>query len=421
MASGEKIKIAIIGGGLAGATLMNALSSVKHTHLDVDLFESAPEFSERGAAVGIAQNGQRAMVEIGGAVAGALERAGGVTMSSSRICLASGPSALSKVLDLAPEKRGKVVHRAALLSELLKPIDPAKMHTNKKVVRIEELESDRLLVHFEDGSTFKVDAAIGADGVHGHVREHVLGADHPALKATFAGFWDSRSLVPMKKAKELLGEDKFEVQRQYGWIGDGGFFMHDVLDGEETVQCVVAGMADDWGENEWKRELNKDLLEEAVGKWTDTPIKSGMIQAMLENPDLKAFAEWHHKVDAPTYTKGPVCLMGDSAHSMTPWQGSGAGQCIEDTMILQTLLEQVKYRKHLAAAFEAYDQVRRPRTQKIIESSHGTGVILCGRGPNTGLDLEEIQKVLGHRWDHIHSLDLEEHKRQALAALQARI
>jgi len=83
MARKEPIKIAVIGGGLAGATLANAL--LKYSHLSVDIFESASEFSERGAAVGIASNGQSALVEIGGVVADVIERAGGVTMSSSRM------------------------------------------------------------------------------------------------------------------------------------------------------------------------------------------------------------------------------------------------------------------------------------------------------------------------------------------------
>lgn len=85
MSTHEPLKIAIIGGGLAGATLMNAL--LHHPHLQVDLFESAPEFSERGAAVGIAQNGQAALAEIGGGIATALDRARAVTMSSSRMCM----------------------------------------------------------------------------------------------------------------------------------------------------------------------------------------------------------------------------------------------------------------------------------------------------------------------------------------------
>ncbi|KAF2792070.1 hypothetical protein K505DRAFT_418692 [Melanomma pulvis-pyrius CBS 109.77] len=115
MSSGQPIKIAISGGGLAGATLANAL--LKYPHLDMNIFESAPEFSERSAAVGIAANAQAALAEIGGVVADVIERAGGVTMTSSRLCMASGPIAMSVVFDIAAEQRGKVVHRAALLAE----------------------------------------------------------------------------------------------------------------------------------------------------------------------------------------------------------------------------------------------------------------------------------------------------------------
>lgn len=139
--------------------------------------------------------------------------------------MAAGSNAMEKVFDLAGERRGKVVHRAALLAELLRPIDRQKMHTNKKLARIEELDTDRLKLYFENGETFEAHIVIGADGIHGHVRQHILGDRYPA---TFAGFCDARSLIPMQKAKELLGEEYFEVDRQYGWIGDGGFFMHDI-------------------------------------------------------------------------------------------------------------------------------------------------------------------------------------------------
>lgn len=83
MSPDHPLKIAIIGGGLAGATLLNAL--LKHPHLEANIYESAPEFSERGAAVGIAKNGQEALEEIGGTVRDALDRAGAVIMSSSRM------------------------------------------------------------------------------------------------------------------------------------------------------------------------------------------------------------------------------------------------------------------------------------------------------------------------------------------------
>ena len=87
MAEAKKIRVAIIGGGLAGATLFNAL--LKHAHLDVDIFESAPHFSERGAAVGLSQNAQKALAEIGPQLVEALDRAGAVQMNSSRLVVVS--------------------------------------------------------------------------------------------------------------------------------------------------------------------------------------------------------------------------------------------------------------------------------------------------------------------------------------------
>lgn len=80
--SPRRLRIAISGGALAGATLMNALS--KHPHLDPHIYESAAEFSERGAAVGLSVNAQRALSEIGEPVRKALDNAGAVEMHSSR-------------------------------------------------------------------------------------------------------------------------------------------------------------------------------------------------------------------------------------------------------------------------------------------------------------------------------------------------
>jgi salicylate hydroxylase len=109
--------------------------------------------------------------------------------------------------------------------------------------------------------------------------------------------------------------------------------------------------------------------------------------------------------------------MGDAAHAMTPWQGSGAGQAIEDAMILETLLEEVREPRQLDAAFKAYDAVRRPRTQKIVASSKITGHIICGRGPGIGLDIDKLREALASRWNFIYGLDMKEHKKAALAAM----
>lgn len=83
----KQLRVAIIGGGLAGAALANAL--VRISHVDVHVFESAPEFSERGAAVGLAKNAQSALAQILPSATDLLEKAGAVRMNSSRIILVS--------------------------------------------------------------------------------------------------------------------------------------------------------------------------------------------------------------------------------------------------------------------------------------------------------------------------------------------
>jgi salicylate hydroxylase len=336
---------------------------------------------------------------------------------------------MSVIFDLAAEQRGKVVHRAALLAELLKPIPEGNKHTNKRVDNISESdESSKLDIQFSDGTTFQADAVIGADGVRGYVRGHVLGKDHPAVLAKPAGFWDARSLVPIQKAKELMGVEYFEVIRQYGWIGDGVFFMHDVLDDGETVQFVLSGIMNDsetegekWEEEVWDKELDRAKLERMVESWAETPepLKKSIVEVMLQNPDLKAFPQQHHHMDASTYANGHVAIMGDAAHCMTPWQGSGAGQAIEDAMILETLLEHTKVSSQITTALKVYDQLRRPRTQRIVHSSAGTGLILCGRGVDAGLDVGKIKEVLPGRWAFIYGHDQAKHKKEALSAFKA--
>jgi salicylate hydroxylase len=138
----------------------------------------------------------------------------------------------------------------------------------------------------------------------------------------------------------------------------------------------------------------------------------------LENPKLKAYAEWHHSVDAPTYAKGRVCIMGDAAHAMTPWQGAGAGQAVEDAMILDTLMKEVREPRQLTAAFKAYDEVRRPRTQKVVASSMVTGRMMFGRDPDIGLDVEKMRAAIAPRWDFIYNFDLAGHKQAALTAMR---
>lgn len=95
------IRVAILGGGLAGASLLHAL--LKHPHLDVHIFESAAEFKEAGAAIGVARNGLAALDLIGSSAAECLERAGAVAQKGVRFMLAQGQGR-NNMIDEARDK-----------------------------------------------------------------------------------------------------------------------------------------------------------------------------------------------------------------------------------------------------------------------------------------------------------------------------
>nr|QJQ82466.1 PesA [Pestalotiopsis humus] len=406
-----RIRIAIVGGGIAGAALANSL--VQIDHLEVHIFESAPQFSERGAAVGLSVNSQNALSRVLNTDAKSmlLGKAGGVPMNSTRIMMGAGPSAGSLVFNLSGTYPGIVVHRASILRELLAPLPKHILHANKKLATIRQ-DSDKIDLEFSDGMTEQFDAVIGADGIFSTVRQHVLEDAGKNHDATPAGFWDCRNLVPFNRAKKALGEQYFELDRQYGWVGPGALVMHDILENRTMVQCVVSGVEIDPPPDR-KRPLTRDYMLKALEEWPETSVAKGMIDLMLDQPDPQGYSEWEHK-STPTYSRGSVCIMGDAAHAMTPWQGSGAGQAIEDAMILGTLLKQVDSPSQIEAAFEAYSIVRRPRCQKIIDSSRGTGGMLCGQNVETGLDPDKLKAALGPRWAFIYSLDMEQHKKEAL-------
>lgn len=81
------ISVAIIGGGLAGATIANALHELPHIQLK--LFESAPQFSERGAAVILTNTSQKGLERVSSNYSDILHKAGAVSMNSTRLVIVS--------------------------------------------------------------------------------------------------------------------------------------------------------------------------------------------------------------------------------------------------------------------------------------------------------------------------------------------
>lgn len=208
----------------------------------------------------------------------------------------SGPHAGEIIMDLEGEDPGIIVHRASLLRELVAPLPQSSLHTNKKLVTInvrpdtddEAATSKALEVTFEDGTVEQADAVIGADGIFGLVRSHVLQGEAETHSASPAGFWDSRVLVPMEKAHELFGETSFDANRQTAWVGNGAFLMLDAVENGTVLQCVISAVEKSSVEENRKHEVTVDSLKQTLADWDENPIAKGMIEVTRLPPSLNS-------------------------------------------------------------------------------------------------------------------------------------
>lgn len=227
--SQQPVRVAITGGGIAGATLLHAL--LPHPSLDVHIFESASQFKEAGMAIGIARNAFQALELIGPSAREALQKAGSIAHHGVKFMLANGPDAGKMVDEIDSRKDGKrltsIVHRAAFLKELLADVPTQRMHAGKKLISVEKQEDGSLVLNFADGKSHQCDVLVGADGIHSMVRKMILGFGDEAATPVSAGWFHLMSLQPYEKMREILGDHSVDLEdaREWGWFGDGTFMM----------------------------------------------------------------------------------------------------------------------------------------------------------------------------------------------------
>lgn len=294
--------------------------------------------------------------------------------------------------------------------EINKTIPGIPITTNAKVSRIEPGAGtgSPATVHFEDGKSLEFDAVIGGDGLNSVVRSAVLGPENPATKPVSMGGFNMRIVVPLQDGIEAFGKEHCSEDIQTGWVGDGGFLLTDKLDHGQSMQ-VIAGWkerpttGEGWPYKEPFHEWSKDEVAEDLRGWGN--IGTGMAKLFAQQEKLYAAAARSHH-GTTTYSNGNVCVVGDAAESFAPARGAGAGQAVEDALLLSTVLNEVKTKADIPKALAAYDQVRRPRRHEVATQSDEAGLLLCGRS-DAGVDKAKLKKKFENWNAFIYDYDLE--------------
>lgn len=94
----------------------------------------------------------------------------------------------------------------------------------------------------------------------------------------------------------------------------------------------------EWDEYRDSGEAQEELKRE-WGHITVEPVRT-LVQDLLNGPreDIKIWAPYAVPGDLPTWHTDRVCLMGDSAHAISPSGGQGTAQALEDVALMTRLL-----------------------------------------------------------------------------------
>ncbi len=393
-------RIAIIGGGIAG---LAAAVALHRRGIEVTVYEQAPALSEIGAGVQMTPNAMNAL-----RVLGLEESAIEVAFEPESQVLRSWKS--GRVIYRAPirgvfrERFGAPLcsfHRADLLAVLAAPLPDRAIRLNARCVAVEPGEA-LAAAHFADGSTIEADIVVGADGIHSLVRTTLFGADAPR----FTGCICWRGLVPVERIPRGLIEPS-----SLNWMGPHGHVVHYYVRRGEMVNFVAIHDTDEWTEESWIREADRNELMATYARWNDKLLR------LFECSDK--YFKWglFDREPLPQWTKGRVTLLGDSAHAMLPFLAQGAAMGIEDGCVLAELVARLP--DDLDEALRRYQSLRVPRTRRAVIGSRERAKLnhLPSRWARVTRDIEYMARRMlypdgtAHRvaWLYGYDIAAEEH------------
>ncbi|CAK7232753.1 hypothetical protein SCUCBS95973_008362 [Sporothrix curviconia] len=404
--------IAIIGAGIGGLAFA---IGCRRNNVSYTLYESAAKYSTVGAGVGLGPNALNALNMLDPNLRSMYNEisSGNLTPNKDHVmfdALYAEPN-FGEDRGWVPAPFGAMsydrtsAHRVDLLNILTSMIPSETVKFNKRVKTMEQKTEGGVTITFGDGEVVQADAVVGSDGAKGPTRGFVLGEQWPEeVKATYSGKYVYRSIIPMDDALQILGHHAGDAEAFLG--KDVNFITFPISRG---TQCNLVAFkftpGQAWTHDQWTKRVTKaEMLAD---------FSEGVDPRLVKLLDWAEPLQWslHHHMNTPIYYKDRICLLGDSAHATTPHQASGAGQCIEDALVLSHILGKITSPANLTKAFQVYDGIRRPRGQKVVHTSQEAGELYSFNHADYGNDMARIVDNFRQRflwiWEHDLQADLD--------------
>jgi salicylate hydroxylase len=338
-------RIAIVGGGLAGAAAANALMTLG---IRTELFEAAPELGEIGASVNASPQAVKALRAIG--VGDKIAAVGHLSPGIYTRNMQTGEFLEFSDRNKIAEEYGAPYysfHRADLMECLASGLDRSAVHLGHRLTGLEE-QSDRVILSFGNGTRVEAEYVVGADGVRSVVRQALYGADNP----TYTGQMVWRALLDANNVPS-------EVLEPYGhtqWVGPGCHFIGYYIRGGKLVNIVTQQDTDQWVEEGWSISGDPEEMRRSF------PSPEPRLVRLLCVIDKCSKWGLFTRPITGNWGRGRIQLIGDAAHAMLPSVGQGACQAFEDSYILARWLEACP---DPVEAFTNFRRIRIPRVHGV--------------------------------------------------------
>jgi len=346
--------VVVAGAGIGGLTLAIAL---RRRGARVRVFERANHLGAVGAGIGLPANGVKALQTLG--LGESVTRAGMIVRRAAILDARGRPLGAEVDLTSVYQEIGAslvALHRARLHALLLDTLGSGVVTTGAHVVSFEQT-ADVVHVALMTGERVEAKLLVGADGLHSNVRAQVVGNDPPV----YSGYTSWRGVTPANavtvpaRTTESWGRgERFGIVP----IGFGEIYWFAVADAPP---------------NRRDTDVRGELMAR-FGSWHE-PV-AAIIEATP--PERIMRTDIYDRAPIERWHSGRVVLLGDAAHPMTPNLGQGAGQAIEDAVVLDECLAQAT---SIEEALTHYEQRRVARANGIVRASRQFGAIAQWSNP----------------------------------------
>ena len=313
---GRATRILIVGGGIAGLSLAIAL---RRRGLFAEIIERADAWPTSGAGLYLVGAATRALGHLGLAdpvldVAAIIRRQTFRDRDGSRLAEVD----VHEYWEACGVCLG--VSRTALHCVLVQHIDGLPVRFGTTVLAVEQ-DGTRASVHIADGSIESYDLVVGADGIRSTVRRLAIGESKPRFRRQIG--W---RFIARRTAETSV--DGWTV-----YLGGGSAFLL-VPIGDDALYCYADRIASSPDAELPTGDIAR--LRERFHRFA-SPVRAILDQ--LESAD-QIHTSPIEEVAPESWGRGPIVLIGDAAHAVSPNMACGVAMALEDALVLADIVAQ---------------------------------------------------------------------------------